>query len=692
MTQPSDLPPIAAVSTPDVNRERLDALKRLMPDLFSAEGRVNPDELRRIIESEGTGTPERYEFRWYGKAASKRFAFAPTTAALEYDAARSVNPDKAGGNVIIEGENLEVLKILLASYRDRVSCIYIDPPYNTGKDFVYSDDYSEGRKPYWEQTGVTESGVKVDTNTDSGGRYHSKWLTMMHGRLLLARQLLREDGILLVSIDDYEVHNLRRLLDEVFGAENFIVQQTWEKGRKNDAKLFSAGHEYMIVFARNRDRLRELGTVWREPKPGAAEIWVEYERLRSQHGDDHSAIEAALSEWFRQLPETHPSRKLSRYRRIDKHGPWRDRDISWPGGGGPRYDVLHPDTKLPCKVPERGWIYSKPEDMDRQIKLGLVVFRDDHTEPPFRKAHLMPVAAELLDDNGNGEADEPDADVEELATQVRGTCIYKQSQVSVKYLRTLLGGKVFTNPKDHVEIARLLAYVTSSDPNAVFVDFFAGSGTTAEAVIALNKLDGGSRMFVVAQLPELTDEASPAYKSGFKRISDITIERVKRVIAREQRDASDRLPTDPERQFADGLGFKVYRLRKSTFPRVEYAPDPAKTREENIEALKRYIADKEATMFPQIERDVIIDEILLKNGFMFDRIIERATELSDNEVFRVRDAFKSALVCLDPAVKAGTVAWFQKNKAESFICLELALDTTAKWNLRNALGSLFTAV
>jgi adenine-specific DNA-methyltransferase len=330
--------------------------------------------------------------------------------------------------------------------------------------------------------------------------------------------------------------------------------------------------------------------------------------------------------------------------------------------------------------------------MDRQIALGLVVFRKDHTEPPFRKAHLKPVAAELLDDNGNGDADEPDADAEELATQVRGTCIYKQSQVSVKYLRALLGGKIFTNPKDHIEIARLLAYVTSSDPKAIFVDFFAGSGTTAEAVIELNRQDGGSRKFIVVQLPELTDESSPAYKAGFTRISEITIERVKRVIAREQRETSDRLPTEPARQFAESLGFKVYRLRKSTFPRVEFAPDPAKTREENIEALKRYIADKEATMFPQMERDVIIDEVLLKNGFMFDRTVDKAPEFTDNDVFRVRDEHKAALICLDPAIRPATVGWFQQNKNEPFICLELALDTTAKWNLRHALGPLFTAV
>jgi adenine-specific DNA-methyltransferase len=324
-------------TTPDLNRERLEQLKRLMPDLFNADGRLDPEELKRVVDPGSVPESERFEFRWFGKADAKRRAFTPTTAALQYDDTRSVNPEVADGNMIIEGENLEALKCLLAAYREKIKCIYIDPPYNTGNDFVYSDNYSEQRKAYWEQTGVTEEGIKVDTNSESDGRYHSNWLNMMYPRLLAARQLLREDGIILISIDDHEYQNLKHLMDETFGKVNYIATLIWEKGRKNDAKLFSVGHEYLVVYAKSKYCLKEEKAVWREEKPGAKEIWGKYLELKQQHGDNFDEIENGLTLWFKKLPKKHPSKKLSRYRRVDKFGPWRDRDISWPGGGGPRW-------------------------------------------------------------------------------------------------------------------------------------------------------------------------------------------------------------------------------------------------------------------------------------------------------------------------------------------------------------------
>ena len=180
--------------TPDLNAERLAALKELFPDLFTDEGSLNETELKKLVDPNSVNETERYEFRWFGKSNAKRKAFTPTTATLNFDAARSVNPNDAE-NLIIEGENLKVLKLLLCGYREQIKCIYIDPPYNTGKDFVYSDNYSEDRLPYWKQTNVVdEYGVKIDTNADTDGRYHSNWMNMMFSRLLAARQLLRKDG------------------------------------------------------------------------------------------------------------------------------------------------------------------------------------------------------------------------------------------------------------------------------------------------------------------------------------------------------------------------------------------------------------------------------------------------------------------------------------------------------------------
>lgn len=681
--------------TPDGRAERLAELKRLFPDLFTNEGRLNPDELKQLIAPNEVHETERYEFKWYGKAASKREAFTPTTATLVYDEARSVNPDKADGNMIIEGENLETLKLLLNAYREQVKCIYIDPPYNTGKDFIYRDNYRKDKPKYWEETGSAENGIQLESNPETSGRYHSDWMSFIHERLLVARQLLKQDGVIFVSIDDHELVNLRRVMDEVFGQENFITNLIWEKGRKNDAKLFSVGHEYVVVYAKDLARLKELKVIWREEKPGAPEIWEEYCRLKELYGADFAKIEEELGEWFTNLPKTHPSKKLQRYRRVDKNGPWRDDNISWPGGDGPRYDVIHPITKQPCKVPERGWVFSKLEEMQKRIAAGIIEFRDDHTEPPFRKSHLKPIWAEFSDDDENEEVDEEGSDDEELAVQVRGSYFYKQSQPSVKLLRTIFGGKkLFPNPKDSDELARLIRYVTLSDPNALIIDFFGGSGTLANAVLEVNRSAKTNHRFITVQIPEAVNpdkrEGKAALSIGLKTISSITIERVKRVI--------EGYGDDP--QPIPDAGFKVYRLQKSNFPRCEFKPDTTVDETENVAALRRYIDEKEAAFFltldPQGEQ-AVFDEVMLKNGFQLHYTRTHREDFSENTVYEVRDPRRNAFVCLawNESIKDGTIKRLrdltESGESPFFICLERSLSTTSKWNLKHFLGKHFNA-
>ena len=376
---------------------------------------------------------------------------------------------------------------------------------------------------YLELTVQVEGGRKISSNTDASGRFHTDWLNMIYPRLRLARALLTDDGVILVSIDEHEITNLRSSMDEVFGEENFLSCLTWEKGRKNDAKFFSNGHEYVLVYAKSQSHLRDIKTLWREEKPGARDIWEKYLELRKAHAERGDLIEADLQAWYSDLPKSHPAKKWSRYKRVDQHGPWRDRDISWPGSGGPRYDVVHPLTGKACAVPEAGWRFSTPEEMQRQIKFGLVEFRAEHTEPPFRKAHIRPIPqeSEVLTEDAEDVSDESeDGDEEEFATQVRGSYFYKQSQVSVKYLRALIGKKVFNNPKDLDEIARLIRYTTSDDPEAVVLDFFAGSGTTGEAVVRLNSEDNGKRRYVLVQLPEPLDLADKQQKVAAKYCQD----------------------------------------------------------------------------------------------------------------------------------------------------------------------------
>jgi adenine-specific DNA-methyltransferase len=229
-------------------------------------------------------------------------------------------------SLVIHGDNLRALKGLLPYYSGKVKCIYIDPPYNTGnvkkEGWRYPDDLNSPMMQEWLGKVVSREDLTR----------HDKWLCMIWPRLRLLREFLSDDGVILVSIDDNESHHLRLAVDEIFGEENFVAQLVWEKGRKNDARLFSVGHEYILVYARSLARLRELKTIWRETRPGAKELWEKYLSLRRRHGNKDRAIEEELHKWFSSLPEDNPAKALGRFKRVDKWGPWRDRDISWPGG------------------------------------------------------------------------------------------------------------------------------------------------------------------------------------------------------------------------------------------------------------------------------------------------------------------------------------------------------------------------
>lgn len=592
-------------------------LASVFPQCF-VEGKLDIDKLLSLCGEYILKDFEKYEFTWKGKSECLRLAQQRSTATLRPCPEESVNFDTTQ-NLYIEGDNLEVLKLLQASYFRQVKMIYIDPPYNTGNDFVYEDDFKDPLERYREVTSQT-----TKSNPEVMGRFHTNWLNMMYPRLRLAANLLRDDGVIFISIDDHEVHNLRKLCDEVFGEENFVACLVWEKGRKNDAKLFSVGHEYLLLYAKSLCRLRELKTIWRENKPGTKEIWEKYLKLREEYGTDDASIEKELQQWFSSLPAKHPSKKWSRYKRVDANGPWRDRDISWPGGGGPRYDVIHPITGKACKVPERGWIYSSPQEMQRQISLGLVEFRKDETDPPFRKAHIRPVHSGDELDLVNEESNE-----EELATQVRGSYFYKQSQVAIKYFRKLLGGKFFDNPKDHFELAKLFDYVCGDDSNAIILDFFSGSGSTAHAVMQLNAEDGGKRRFIMVQLPELCPESSETFKAGYRNICEIGKERIRRAGAKileniepakqhekQMTKHAEQLSLVPDGEDASGnsplpdTGFKVFKLDSSNLKTWDSTPFP----EDDLLSISNRLHNMIDRIKPDRTDLDVVYEIMLKMG------------------------------------------------------------------------------
>ena len=644
----------AAITTPDLRQDRLDMLKRLFPDLFDGEGHLDEKALRSLVSTDDGGAPERFRFEWAGKLQSKRIAFTPSRATLVAAPARSVDFDKTQ-NLILEGDNLEVLKLLQTTYFERVKCIYIDPPYNTGNDFIYRDDFSEGKKPYWKKNGTVKDGVKLISVTESNGRKHSIWLNMMQSRLLLARQLLREDGVVFISVDEGEFSNLRKLGEDIFGEENYVGEIVWRNSSKNDQAYISMQHEYILCFVKNRS---VNDGVWEERKEGLEEIYRQFEKLKKEFRDNWAAIHVAALAWYKQFPPSHPISNSKHYNWMDKNGVYFPDNISGPNYGQYRYDVIHPATGKVCKEPSSGWRYP-PETMLQRIKDGLVHFGEDETTVPNNKTYLKNTENQSL-------------------SSVR----YKDGRVASKNLIKLMDGNYFTNPKDCELLASIMRAIKVGG-NDIVLDFFAGSGTTAETVMQLNAQDGGKRRHILVQIPEYTDEKSEAYKVGYKTISSFCIERAKRAGAKIRAE-------NPNAKI--DTGFRVYRLTDSHFSQNFFVHDATKSEAENMAALDAYLkTHSQKELFSATAFNDIVTEIALKNGYGLFYTLEKQTTFSRNKVYRLSGNDKAALLCLDDTLHEATVEALLEHSDEQLILPSHALDTTKKWTLQNSFkANLYT--
>jgi adenine-specific DNA-methyltransferase len=692
MQQINDLMPLSH----DWNKERLETLKKLFPDLFTNEGKINIEELKKIADAESVSETERYEFRWFGKSQAKRNAFTPSNATLAFDPHRSINADETQ-NIIIEGENLEVLKLLSASYREKIKCIYIDPPYNTGKDFVYSDNFTQDKKAYWEETGVTENGIKIDTNTESDGRYHSNWLNMMYPRLLVARQLLREDGVIFISIDDNEVHHLRKICDEVFGEDNFVANIIWERAYSPiNLKLhFSENHDYIICYAKNIAKASNFGL---------------------------ARSEEANARYIN--PDN------------DERGVWKPADMSvGPAINEKIYEIQTPSGRIVLPPSGRCWLYTK-DKFQEKVSENRIWFGENGNNVPSVKKFLS-----------------------EVKDGITPMTIWKYSEVghsqeAAQKLKTLFDGKDFFDYPKPTELIKKIIPLYCTD-NDLILDFFGGSGTTAQAVTELNKEDGGNRRYILVQLPEATDEKSEAYKAGFKKISDITIARNQRVLEQiekekieketllialnekletlnqdiaTQRAAAPQLAlegageskaitkllnekSDIEKQIVDNeffiakinnldKGFKVFNLQKSNFPRVEFLPDSELSEAENLALLIRYIEEKEGQLNTLFSKNALVTEILLKQHFELNYSLkETKTFIGDltgskavsQTIELYSDGTREAWLCLENELLGEIVEYFKVNVSQKFICLERSLNSDKKYNLKHYMGDKFYA-
>lgn len=573
--------------------ERIEQLKVLFPEIaVEGDGTIDFEKLRLILGDEVDEGQERYAFTWPGKANAIRQAQTPSTATLRPDEADSVDWDTTE-NLYIEGDNLEVLKLLQRGYHGKVKMIYIDPPYNTGHDFVYKDSFQDSIENYKEQAGLSEQ-----SNADTSGRYHSDWLSMMYPRLRLARELLSEDGVVFISIDDNEQKNLKELCDEVFGENCFLASFVWQKRTSPDMrKVISAAHEYILAYSRTPECRTSLN----------------------------------------QLP--YSEEDLQRYKNPDNdpNGPWASDPITAQAGHGTPsqfYDMVTPSGRVVKLGSGLCWRYTQ-EKMNEEIKAGHIWFGSDGNGVPRKKTYLKDMSGK------NGWTWLPHPEV-------------GHTQEATKELKALFGGELpFDYPKPTRLIKRLLQL--GSSKNSLIVDFFSGSASTADAVFQLNAEDGGTRQFLLIQLPEQREGDKEALSLiGEKRIR-LAGEKVRNGIKEENK--QHRLGEDPKR--VPDIGFRVLKLDSSNFDQVE---DGALV--DNL-------------IKPGRTNDDIIFEMMLKWGLELSLPMEK-TEVAGYPITSI--AADELICCMDEGLSVEVLEAIAALEPKRVFFLDSALTDTIKLN------------
>jgi len=510
------------MQTTNIVDENIKRIGELFPNCLTErlndEGKpevaIDFDQLRQELSKDIVeGPEERYQFTWPDKRNAIRLANAPTTDTLRPCREESVDFDNTQ-NLYIEGDNLQVLKLLRENYLGKVKMIYIDPPYNTGNDFVYNDNFDQDKQEYVHNSGqYDEEGYQMVTNTESNGRFHTDWLNMFYPRLKVAKDLLSEDGVIFISIDDNEVENLRRMCNEVFGEHNFIANLIWQKkfSRANDAMYFSTMHDHILCIAKCNIANNPYG--W---KIG---LLPRGEELPSGYGNPDN----------------------------DPRGPWTSVILSAKSGSPSLvYEITTPSGRK-CLPPSGRYWSCNQETLKRWIEDNRIWFGSDGDGTPRKKTFLSEVQPGLRpntilfqDEVGNNQ----------------------EAKQETKALFDGLG--VFDGPKP-VRLLQVLLVIANVDKDSIILDFFSGSATTAHAVMQLNAEDGGNRKFIMVQLPEATDEKSEAYKAGYKNICEIGKERIRRA-GKKIKEESPLTTQDLD------TGFRVLKLDSSNMQDVYYTP------------------------------------------------------------------------------------------------------------------------
>jgi len=612
--------------TSSITEEQLAQLRDLMPQVFT-EGKIDFDKLQASLGDFGNENPERYSFSWAGKRDAIRILQTPSRAALIPARKESVDFDKTQ-NIFIEGDNLEVLKLLYKPYFGQVKMIYIDPPYNTGNDFVYPDNFADPLDTYLKLTGQKDSaGNLLTSNAETGGRYHSAWLSMMHPRLFLARQLLTEDAVIFVSIDDNEIHNLRSLMNEIFGEENFVATIIWQKkySPQNDARYFSDMHDFILLFAKNKTTWRPIPLARTETQDAA------YKNPDNDPRGDWKATDSTSNKSRSQRPNLY-------------------------------YPFINPNTgEKVYPLETRVWRYSKSVHEEKQ--------KDSRVWWGTNGTNKVPSYKSFLSEVKQGR----------VPTTIWTYQDVGHNQSARQDLNSLITNNTFDTPKPVELIKRMLELSTTSDEEDIILDFFAGSGTTAQAVLDINREDSGNRKFILVQLPE------PTKDEQFSTIAEICKERIRQVIKKMKKEREGQLKLDKP----EDLGFKVFKLRESNYKQWDETEqkDP-----------KTYAKQMEMLADPLVkgwkEEDVIY-EVAVKEGYGLNIVLEDLTGLTGKNsgrkdstgdlsgLYRVTDPDKEQgfYLCLADKVKLKAVKPLNLKKDDLFICRDIALDDETAANL-----------
>ncbi len=605
--------------------DNIQKIAQLFPDCVTETVDEKSGQLKHLIDFEKlkqnlsdsimSERAERYQFTWPDKSKAILLANSPINATLRPCREESVDFDHTQ-NLYIEGDNLDVLKCLKETYLHKVKMIYIDPPYNTGKDFIYGDNFAEEINDYLELSEqFDEQGNRLSTNMESNGRFHTDWLNMIYPRLKVARDFLKEDGVIFISIDDHEVANLHKVCDEIFGASNFTGCVVLQTATDNNPRQINTEHEYILCYCKNKDAQE----YWYADSEKAKLIQKKYQELKEQYQEDIANIQIKLREWIKENKEI--LKGVTHYDNVDEKGVFHDGDIANTTFGGYKYTILHPITHKPCKIPDKGFRFPE-ETMRRMIEDNDIMFGADETTLIKPKKRL------------------------ENAKDVLRSVIYEDGRSSTKQFESLMARDIFQNPKSTTILGRLFNFVIEKDD--YILDFFSGSGSSAEAAMRINsKHSELCAKFILVQIPENIDKILETAKDKAKKTAKNAIAFLDSIgkphticeIGKERiRRAGKKIKEETPLTTQDlDTGFRVLKLDSTNMENIYYSPKDI----------------SQADLFTQVDNvksdrtgEDLLFQVMLELGATLDSKIE-STTVDGKTIYNVAEGYLVACFDMD---------------------------------------------